>query len=495
MNPETLLRELQRTSLEQHTRRHFLRHCATGMGALYLASQQQCLGLSAPAVSPDPAAPLMPALPALQAKVKRVIYLHMLGAPSTLDLFHYKPELVKYNGKECPKEFLEGQRFAFIQGVPKLLGPQFPFQQYGQSGAWVSDQLPHLSKHVDDLCFVHTMVTEQFNHGPAELVVHTGQANLGHPSIGSWVTWGLGTENQDLPGFIVLLSGGQTPRAGKSVWGSGYLPSVYQGVQCRSSGDPVLNLRNPAGVGRDVRRSALDALGNLNRMTEAEFGDAETATRIAQYEMAFRMQMTAPEVMDISREPEEIRALYGATPGRESFANNCLLARRLVENGTRFVQLFDWGWDSHGSNQEEALNIGFKKKCRDIDQPISALLTDLKQRGLLEDTLVVWSGEFGRTPMQENRGGADGKFTGRDHNPNSFTLWMAGAGVKHGVSYGETDPLGYHVASKPVHVRDFHATLLHLLGIDAQKHTFPFQGLNQKLTGVKPAKVIKDLLA
>jgi hypothetical protein len=355
--------------------------------------------------------------------------------------------------------------------------------------------LPHLSKHVDDLTFVHTMVTDQFNHGPAELMVHTGHANLGHPSIGSWVTWGLGTENQDLPGFIVLLSGGQTPRAGKSVWGSGYLPSVYQGVQCRSSGDPVLNLRNPAGVNRDVRRSALDALAQLNRKTETEFGDAETATRIAQYEMAFRMQMTAPEVMDISRESEEIRAMYGATPGRESFANNCLLARRLVENGTRFVQLFDWGWDSHGSNQEEALNIGFKKKCQDIDKPISALLADLKQRGLLEDTLVIWSGEFGRTPMQENRGGSEGKFTGRDHNPNSFTLWMAGAGVKPGISYGETDPLGYHVASNPVHVRDFHATLLHLLGIDPHKHTFPFQGLNQKLIGVKPAKVIKGLLA
>jgi hypothetical protein len=495
MNPETLLRELRQTSLEHSTRRHFMRDCATGLGALYLASLGKSHALSAPAVSPDPAAPLFPLLPPLAPKVKRVIYLHMLGAPSTLDLFHYKPELAKYNGKECPKEFLEGQRFAFIQGVPKLLGPQFQFQQYGKSGAWVSDQLPHLSKHVDDLCFIHTMVTDQFNHGPAELVAHTGQANLGHPSIGSWVTWGLGTQNQDLPGFIVLLSGGQTPRAGKSVWGSGYLPSVYQGVQCRSSGDPVLNLRNPAGVNRDVRRSALDALAQLNRKTEAEFGDAETATRIAQYEMAFRMQMTAPEVMDISREPAEIRNLYGATPGRESFANNCLLARRLVENGTRFVQLFDWGWDSHGSNQEEALNIGFKKKCRDIDQPISALLTDLKQRGLLDDTLVIWSGEFGRTPMQENRGGADGKFTGRDHNPNSFTLWMAGAGVKPGISYGETDPLGYQVVSNPVHMRDFHATLLHLLGIDPHKHTFPFQGLNQKLIGVKPAKVVKGILA
>lgn len=495
MSPESLIAHLRQSALEQHTRRHFLRNCTTGLGSIYLATMGRSLGLSAPAVMPNPAAPLLPSLPPLNPKVKRVIYLHMLGAPSTLDLFHYKPELEKYNGKDCPKEFLEGQRFAFIQGVPKLLGPQFAFKQYGKSGAWVSDRLPNLANHVDDLCFVHTMVTDQFNHGPAELMVHTGHANLGHPSIGSWVTWGLGTENQNLPGFIVLLSGGQPPRAGKSVWGSGYLPSVYQGVQCRSSGDPVLNLKNPPGMSRDVRRTALDAIADFNQQTESEFGDAETATRIAQYEMAFRMQLTAPEVMDISKEPEEVRNLYGATPGRESFANNCLLARRLVESGTRFVQLFDYGWDSHGSNQEESLNIGFVKKCQDIDKPISALLTDLKRRGLLEDTLVVWSGEFGRTPMQENRGGSAGKFTGRDHNPNSFTLWMAGAGVKPGLSYGETDPLGYMVTQNPVNVRDFHATLLHLMGMDPHKHTYPFQGLDQKLIGVKPTKVIRDLLA
>jgi hypothetical protein len=489
---------LRHAALEHLTRRHFLRDCTTGLGALYLASMGRGFGLSGPAVMPDPAAPLLPVTPPFQPKVKRVIYLHMLGAPSTLDLFHYRPELAKYDGKDCPREFLEGQRFAFIQGVPKLMGPQFPFQQYGKSGAWVSDQLPHLTKHVDDLCFIHTMVTDQFNHGPAELMVHTGHATLGHPSIGSWVTWGLGTENQNLPGFIVLMSGGQMPRAGKSVWGSGYLPSVYQGVQCRSAGDPVLNLRNPAGVDRDTRRAALDALAKLNRQSEAEFGDAETATRIAQYEMAFRMQLTAPEVMDISTEPESIRESYGASPGKESFANNCLLARRLVENGVRFVQLFDWGWDSHGDSEKHAINIGFKRKCAEIDKPISALLADLRQRGLLDDTLVIWSGEFGRTPMKENRDGMDGKFaayTGRDHNPNSFTLWMAGAGVKPGLQYGETDALGYFATRNPVHIRDFHATLLHLLGIDPQKHTYPFQGLNQKLTGVKPAKVVTDILA
>jgi hypothetical protein len=488
---------LRQAILQHRTRRHFLRDCTTGLGSLYLASLGKSLG--APAIhTRDPAAPLLPAPPMLAPKVKRVIYLHMLGAPSTLDLFHYKPELAKYNGKDCPREFLEGQRFAFIQGIPKLLGPQFPFQQHGKSGAWVSDQLPHLTRHVDDLCFVHTMVTDQFNHGPAELMVHTGHSILGHPSIGSWVTWGLGTENQNLPGFIVLMSGGQMPRSGKSVWGSGFLPSVYQGVQCRSSGDPVLNLRNPGGTDRETRRAALDALASLNRQTKAEFGDPETATRIAQYEMAFRMQLTAPEVMDITREPEAVRAAYGCTPGKESFANNCLLARRLVENGTRFVQLFDWGWDSHGDSEKHAINIGFKRKCTEIDQPISALLTDLKQRGLMEDTLVIWSGEFGRTPMQENRDGLDNKFAnfiGRDHNPNSFTLWMAGAGVKPGLQYGETDPLGYQVTKDPVHIRDFHATLLQLLGIEAQRFSYPYQGLNQKLIGVKPAKVISDLIA
>lgn len=496
MKTETLLNELRTTSLQQRTRRHFLRDCATGLGAMYLASLGRGHAASA-YITPNPEAPLLPAAPMFPAKAKRVIYLHMLGAPSTLDLFHYRPELAKYDGKDCPQEFLDGQRFAFIQGIPKLLGPQFPFQQHGQSGAWVSDQMPHLTKHVDDLCFIHSMVTDQFNHGPAELMVHTGHATLGYPSMGSWVTWGLGSENQNLPGYIVLVSGGQIPRAGKTVWGSGFLPSVYQGVQCRSVGDPVLNLRNPDGTDRTVRRNALDALARINRKSELEFGDTETSARIAQYEMAFRMQMTAPEVMDIAREPEPVRDAYGITPGRESFANNCLLARRLVENGVRFVQLFDWGWDSHGDNERHAINIGFKRQCEAIDRPISALLADLKQRGLLDDTLVVWSGEFGRTPMQENRDGLDNKFVqwlGRDHNPNSFTLWMAGAGVRPGFQYGDTDALGYFATENPVHVRDLHATMLHMLGLDSNRLTYPYQGLNQKLTGVQPAKVVRDIL-
>ena len=326
-------------------------------------------------------------------------------------------------------------------------------------------------------------------------MVHTGQARLGYPSIGSWVTWGPGTENQNLPGFMVLLSGGRVPRVGKSLWGSGFLPSVYQGVQCRSFGDPVLNTANQKGISRKSRRAALDALQDLNHETYAQVGDPETVTRIAQYEMAFRMQVFVPEVMSIKEEPKQVHEMYGTKPGKESFANNCLLARRLAENGVRFIQLYDWGWDSHGSAKSEALNHGFDNKCKSIDKPISALLTDLEQRGMLDDTLVVWGGEFGRTPMQENRNGAKMAFLGRDHNPNAFTIWMAGAGIKPGVSYGETDPMGYLSMTNPVGLHDFHATLLHLVGFDHHKLSKPFQGLNQKLTGVKESKILKDILS
>jgi hypothetical protein len=481
--------------LRHLTRRHFLRDCTTGLGGIWLASQGLASGMSKPAILRDANDPLMSLPPQALAKAKRVIFLHMVGAPSQLDLFDYKPELKRLDGKECPKEFLEGKRFAFIQGVPKMLGPQFEFKQYGKSGAWFSDRLPNLAKHADKLCFIKTMQTDQFNHGPAELLVHTGNQNLGYPSLGSWVTWGLGSDNNNLPGFMVLISGGRIPRVGASLWGSGFLPSVYQGVQCRSAGDPVLNAANPPGITRDVRRAALDALDRLDRQTHQEIGDPETLTRISQYEMAFRMQVSVPEVMDISKEPAHIHEMYGTKPGKESFANNCLLARRLAEAGTRYIQLFDWGWDTHGSNAVESIKDGFVKKCEDIDKPISALLTDLEQRGLLEDTLVVWSGEFGRTPMQENRGGTTNKFVGRDHNPGAFTLWMAGAGVKPGFTYGETDPVGYSAAKDPVQIRDFHATMLHLLGFDHKKLTFPFQGLDQKLTGVKPTKVVTGILA
>jgi len=491
-----MLDHLHAETLRHTTRRHFLGGGMTGLAGLWLGAQQHAAGAGRTVIEHDPADPLNALAPPHAPRAKRVIYLHMVGAPSQLELFDYKPELARHDGRDCPQEYLEGQRFAFIQGVPKMLGPQYDFRQHGESGAWISDRLPHLHQHADKLCIVRTMQTDQFNHGPAQLLIHTGNANLGHPAIGSWMSWGLGTENRNLPGFMVLISGGRVPRVGASLWGSGFLPSVYQGVQCRSTGSPVLHAANPPGITRATRRRALDSLARLNQQAHQDFGDPETLTRIAQYEMAYRMQVSVPEVMSIDDEPESVRELYGAEPGKASFANNCLLARRLAEHGVRFIQLYDWGWDSHGAGKSEALNHGFKKKCRDIDRPIAALLSDLERRGMLDDTLVVWGGEFGRTPMQENRGGGErNAFIGRDHNPNAFTIWMAGGGVKPGLSYGETDAMGYLAASNPVHVRDFHATLLHLMGFDPKRLSFPFQGLDQKLTGVHPARVIHDLLA
>ncbi|MCA9138679.1 MAG: DUF1501 domain-containing protein [Planctomycetales bacterium] len=495
MSNRSLYNELQQSALQLNTRRHFLRESTTGLGALWLSMQ----GIAAASTNHlpvhDDQNPLSPVAPPLPAKVKRVIYLHMVGAPSQLELFDYKPDLKELDGKDCPQSFLEGKRFAFIQGTPQMLGPQFPFAQYGDCGAWVSDRMPHFAKHVDDVCFIKTLQTDQFNHGPAQLMVHTGQSRMGYPSIGSWATWGLGTENSDLPGFIVLLSGGRLPRVGKALWSSGFLPSVYQGVQCRSKGDPVLNISNPDGVSRDNRRAILDTLGNLNQQANEAFGDPETLTRIAQYEMAFRMQTAVPDAMNINEEPKEVHESYGTKPGEESFANNCLLARRLAERDVRFIQLYDWGWDTHGSNTSESLKDGFVRKCEQVDRPIAALLSDLKNRDMLKDTLVVWGGEFGRTSMGENRGGVQMKFPGRDHNPGAFTIWMAGGGIKPGITYGETDAVGYAPVENPVQLRDFHATLLHLLGFDAAKFSFPFQGLDQKLIGVKPSRVIDEILA
>jgi len=486
---DSLNNELKYKALLNSTRRHFLGQCTTGLGAIWLSTQSaSAANVEVTELDADKALHI-------PAKVKRVIFLHMIGAPSQLELFDYKPDLEKLDGKRCPQSFLEGKRFAFIQGTPQMMGPRFPFEQHGQSGAWVSNRLPHFSKMVDDVCFIKSMQTDQFNHGPAQLMVHTGQSRIGYPSIGSWVTYGMGTENTNLPGFVVLLSGGRLPRVGKALWSGGFLPSVYQGVQCRSTGDPVLNISNPNGVTRDNRRAMLDALGKLNQKSFEQFGDPETLTRIAQYELAFRMQAEVPEAMDIKQESKETLELYGAQPGKKSFANNCLLARRLVEKGVRYVQLYDWGWDTHGSNKSEALNHGFLDKCKQVDRPMAALLADLKQRGMLEDTLVVWSGEFGRTPMRENRGGFEMKFYGRDHNPSAFTLWMAGAGVKPGMTFGATDEVGYNAVENPVQLRDFHATLLHLLGFNHEKFHVPFQGLNQKLTGVKHASVIKEILS
>ncbi|RIK72036.1 MAG: sulfatase [Planctomycetota bacterium] len=480
-------------ALRHSTRRHFLRHSIAGLGALWLG--EQAAASTGGAEARDPARPLAQQPPAGAPKAKRVIYLHMAGSPSQLELFAYKPELVRLNGQDCPPEFLEGKRFAFIRGVPQLLGSVFPFHQAGQAGHWISDRLPHFERVIDKVSFIHTLHTDQFNHAPAQLLLHTGNQRPGYASAGAWVAYGLGSENQNLPGFIVLLSGGRFPDGGKGVWSSGFLPSVYQGVQCRSSGDPVLFLSNPQGMSRELRGRVVEAIAAIDRQTHADFGDPETVTRIAQYEMAFRMQTAAAEAMDLSGEPDHIHRLYGTQPGQESLANNCLLARRLVERGVRFVQLFDWGWDSHGSAESEALNAGFKLKCEQLDRPVAALLADLDQRGLLDETLVVWSGEFGRTPMRENRGGREMAFIGRDHHPFAFTIWMAGGGVKRGVSYGETDAIGYAPVKDPVSVQDLHATMLHLLGLDPAQLSVPFQGLDQKLTGVKEFRIIEELIA
>ena len=478
------------------TRRHFLRDCSLGLAGLWLTSQAQAGAAAAP-LTKDAAYPWKPAQPHFPAKAKRVIYLHMAGSPSQLELFDYKPELVKLDGKDCPESFLAGKQFAFIQGVPKMLANQFPFQQHGQSGQWISDRLPHLARHADELCVVKSLFTDQFNHGPAQLLMHTGSESPGNASFGSWATYGLGSENDNLPGFIVLTSGGKNPDAGKSVWGAGYLPSVYQGVQCRSAGEPVLFLQDPPGIDRSQRRRSLDALAEINSLTASQLGDPETVTRMAQYEMAFRMQLHAAEAFDLSKEPAEVHELYGTQPGRESFANNCLLARRLAERGVRFIQLFDWGWDSHGASKSEALNHGFKDKCQSVDQACAALLTDLNRRGLLEDTLVVWGGEFGRTPMRENRQGQEMAFIGRDHNPGAFTLWMAGGGAKAGTSYGSTDEMGYQAVVDKVSVHDFHATVLALLGFDHQRFNFSVNGLPMRLSNVtKPgSKPVSGLMA
>ena len=495
LNNQRLLREAQQAVLQLHTRRHFLKESAMGLGALALGSLFGCgTKSSTNDIVFDPAHPLLPKMPHFPGRAKSVIYLHMAGAPSQLELFDFKPELMKMDGQDCPQSLLEGKRFAFIRGVPKMLGPQAKFAQHGQSGAWISENLPHLSTIADEISFLKAVTTDQFNHAPAQLMMHTGSPRLGRPSLGSWTTYGLGTENQNLPGFVVLTSGGHNPDAGKSVWGSGFLPSVYQGVQCRSVGDPVLFIKDPDGMDRDIRQASIEAINEVNKEQYSEFKDPETLSRISQYEMAYKMQISAPEVMNINNEPQYIHDMYGTKPGRESFANNVLLARKLVEKGVRFVQLFDWGWDSHGSGPEVALDIGLINKCREVDKCITALILDLKQRGLLEETLVVWGGEFGRTPMQENRLGVKMPFKGRDHHTEAFTIWMAGAGIKKGYTYGETDEIGYSAISGKVEPFDIQATILNQLGFDHERFTYQFQGRPFRLTDTR-GRVINEILA
>jgi hypothetical protein len=473
------------------TRRQFL---GSGLGSIALASllraEENPSGSFGPLLAGDPLAP-RPAH--FTGKAKNVIFIHLSGGPPHLDLFDYKPELVKRNDQPCPDELMKGKRFAFTGNTARLLGTPQKFAQHGQSGAWISEVLPGLASIADELTFIKSMHSDQFNHAPAELLLYTGSPRQGRPSFGSWVTYGLGSESKDLPGFIVLVSGGVLPSGGKSLWGAGFLPSVYQGVQCRSGGDPVLYVSDPEGMDRDLRRLSLDAIRDLNELQARELGHPETATRIAQYEMAFRMQTAVPEIMDISRETKETIAAYGAQLGAASFANNCLLARRLVEKGVRFVQLFDRGWDFHGTNPAEDVKKGLPGRCQRMDQPVTALIRDLKSRGLLDETLVVWGAEFGRTPFREGRT-SNGQNLGRDHHPHCYTVFLAGAGLKHGVTHGASDDLGFHVAQDPVHVHDLQATILHLLGFDHTQLTFKFQGRDYRLTDVH-GRVVKEILA
>lgn len=464
--------------LQQVTRRQFFGKCAVGIGGVALASLLNERLLASALDNP-----MAPRQPHFRPRAKRAIYLHMAGAPSHLDLFDYKPKLIEMSGKDCPESLFKKDRFAFVKGVPKLLGTPHKFARHGQCGMELSHLLPHLASIVDDITLVKSMHTDQFNHAPAQLFLHTGAPRQGRPGMGAWLTYGLGSESQNLPGFVVLVSGGNAPDGGASLWGSGFLPTAYQGVQCRSQGDPVLYVSDPPGMDRETRRRSLDALRDLNELQLAQVGDPETLTRIAQYELAYRMQTSVPEIMDISQEPERVKEMYGVQPGKISFANNCLLARRLLERGTRFVQLFHWGWDQHGDKRDNDIREGLERQCRQTDQACAALVKDLKERGLLEDTLVIWGGEFGRTPVNEDRTKNPG-LIGRDHHPHSFAIWMAGGGIKGGLTYGATDELGYHVIENKVHVHDLQATILHCFGLEHTKLTYRFQGRDYRLTDV-----------
>ena len=500
--------------LTNQTRRHLLQTAGLGIGSMAL----QALLAKDKTETADEAKESSKGLrpPMLAPRAKRVIYLHMAGSPSQLELFEHKPDLQKLHMQDCPASFLEGKRFAFIKGVPKILAGQFSFAQYGESGQWISELLPHFASVVDKAAVIRTVQTDQFNHAPSQLFIHTGTPRLGNPSLGSWINYGLGSVNENLPGFVVLLSGGKTPDAGKSLWGSGFLPSVYQGVQCRTAGDPVLYLSDPAGMDRKLRRRMLDTLAEMNAAEFERSGDPETQTRILQYELAYRMQTSVPEVMDISKEPKHILEMYGAQPGYVSpaesaddprvlykgddptFPNNCLLARRLVESGVRFVQLYDWGWDHHGSSLGESIDETLPIKCQQSDRAIAALIRDLDQRGLLDETLIVWGGEFGRTPMMQNNVNTELKkgYIGRDHHPYAFTMWMAGGGIKGGTAYGKTDEFGYYPVESPVTIRDIQATILNAMGLDPYRFSYLYQGLNNRLIGpTDEGKVLNDLLA
>jgi uncharacterized protein (DUF1501 family) len=484
MNIQT---ELRAEYVRLVTRRWFFRQCGVGLGSIALGSLLGAERSASAATAPKLADPTAPKAPHFAPKAKRVIFMFMAGAPSQLDLFDYKPTLVKYNGKPLPPEVINGQKYAFIRPDAALYASEFKFAKHGKAGAELSEALPHLANVVDDIAIVKSMTTDAFNHAPGQMLMETGSTQFGRPCFGSWVLYGLGSEAQNLPGFVVMNSAGGLS-GGAALYGSGFLPSLYQGVPFRKSGDPVLFLSNPAGVTPKMQRRTLDLIKELNQRHLGVVGDPEIATRINSFEMAYRMQSSAPELMDVSKESPETLKSYGVEPGKPSFAMNCLLARRLIERGVRFVQLFHEGWDHHSE-----VHKGIQTQTGITDQGSAALIKDLKQRGLLEDTLVIWGGEFGRTPMVETNPDA-GRKLGRDHHPQAFTMWMAGGGIKPGITLGETDDFGFHVTKDKVHIHDLHATLLHLLGFDHTKLTFRFQGRDFRLTDVE-GEIVKPLLA
>lgn len=493
MNPTS--HELIRAHLQAMTRRHLFARSARGLGALALGSllnptlfgAEKKPKTGAPGEAPGSGGILNPLH--FAPKAKRVIYLFQSGAPSQLDLFDFKPRLIELNGKGMPESYTKGQRIAQLAGQKlTCVGTKFKFSRHGQSGAELSELLPHIAGVADQIAIIRSLHTEAINHDPGVTMMQTGTTQAGRPSMGSWLSYGLGSENNQLPAFVVLTSGhGQDQPLLSRYWGSGFLPSNHQGVEFRSQGEPILFVSNPKGIDDRARRRILDGVRDLNQVKLEAVGDPEIHTRIQAYEMAYRMQSSVPELMDIRKESKDTLDQYGAEPGKSSFANNCLLARRLVERGVRFVQLYHRGWDHHGSLPSE-----ITRTCQAVDRPSAALIRDLKQRGLLEDTLVIWGGEFGRTPMNQGEMG-NGNY-GRDHHMKAFSVWMAGGGIKPGVTYGGTDELGYNAVDQPVTVNDFQATLMHCLGIDHERLTFRSQGRDFRLTDVS-GEPIKGVLA
>jgi hypothetical protein len=476
--------------LQFETRRHFFSRCGVGLGRIALASLLTDGALTLTGATSKPANPMAPKPPHFPPKARNVIYLFMAGGPSQLELFDYKPKLQEYDGKTAPESLLKGKRFAFMDSFtkepPKLLGSRREFKRYGKSGLYFSELLPNIGSVADDLAVISGVATDNFNHGPAKCFINTGSTRFGRPSIGAWVTYGIGSESEDLPGFVVLQSGPRGPRGGAALWGSGFLPTAYQGVPFRSGGDPILDLSSPKGITERNQKQALDTIRDLNLAKLSETGDPEITTRIAAYEMAYRMQTSGPELIDFAKESRKTLEMYGAEPGKSSYANNCLLARRLVERGVRFVQLYHTDWDHHAD-----LGQPLEQVSREVDRPTAALIRDLKERGLLEHTLVIWGGEFGRTPMGEVR---ERNKAGRNHHIDAYTLLMAGGGIRSGQVVGGTDELGFSPAAERIHVHDIQASILHLLGLDHTRLTFQFQGRQFRLTDVG-GQVIQKLLA